>query len=329
MSGRTIPYQLRQNKSIDRFAFIELLQRINRFFSVKDYRYVSFGGYTLEDFKLIHSHLGISKMTSIEISENVLKRQHFNVPLNCIELRLQNSKDFISSLLVGGEEEAMIVWLDYTEPKEIRSQLEDIQSLIPKLKKGDILKVTLNANPSALNADSSDRSQLHQNRYNLLREKVGDAAIATSNSSEMITAEYPRVLKKIVDYYIGEGLSGTKDNYFVPLTSFTYADGQQMFTLTGIILDKTINESDFLSKCGLDNWSLAYSKLKVVQQIDIPDLTLRERLFVDSKLPKSSALEIQKALGYEVGENTKESIRMLEMYTQFYRHVIPLSKILI
>jgi len=65
MSGTSIPYHLRQNKAIDRYAFLELLSRIDRFCNITEYSYIGFGGHSLEDFKYVHSRFGINNMTSI------------------------------------------------------------------------------------------------------------------------------------------------------------------------------------------------------------------------------------------------------------------------
>lgn len=57
MSGASIPYHLRPNKAIDRYAFLELLSKVDRYIDcdISQYKYVGFGGHSLEDFKYIHS----------------------------------------------------------------------------------------------------------------------------------------------------------------------------------------------------------------------------------------------------------------------------------
>lgn len=78
MSSGSIPYHLRQNKTIDRYAFIELLSKLDKYCDIDKYSYVGFGGHSLEDFKCIHSRFGITNMTSIENNQEVYNRQKFN-----------------------------------------------------------------------------------------------------------------------------------------------------------------------------------------------------------------------------------------------------------
>ena len=65
-TATSIPYQLRQNKVVDRYAFVELLELINRFNNISTYKYVGFGSHSLEDFKYLHYKFGITKMVSLE-----------------------------------------------------------------------------------------------------------------------------------------------------------------------------------------------------------------------------------------------------------------------
>jgi hypothetical protein len=146
MSGTSIPYHLRSNKAIDRYAFIELLSRIHRFSPMDQYQYIGFGGHSLEDFKYLHSQFGIDSMISLEQDNETFKRQNFNLPYNCIKCQQTTSSDFISRF---SREKPTIIWLDYVKPNELRSQIEEFQSIISKLEALDILKITLNANPSA------------------------------------------------------------------------------------------------------------------------------------------------------------------------------------
>ena len=86
MSGGAVAYHLRENKAIERGLFIELLTRVGRVANISDYTYIGFGGPFLEDFKALHASLRIAKMISIEMDENVCKRQAFNRPADFIEI---------------------------------------------------------------------------------------------------------------------------------------------------------------------------------------------------------------------------------------------------
>lgn len=77
-SGSSLPYRLRQNKSVDRELFLGLLGRLAATLKLEDYQYVGLGGPFLEDFRLIHARLGLKDLVCIEAEENVHKRQLFN-----------------------------------------------------------------------------------------------------------------------------------------------------------------------------------------------------------------------------------------------------------
>ena len=44
------PYHQRPNKTVDRYLFVELLSKINRYRHIGDYSYIGLGGPSLEDF---------------------------------------------------------------------------------------------------------------------------------------------------------------------------------------------------------------------------------------------------------------------------------------
>ena len=128
MSGSTIPYQLRPNKAVDRQIFIDLLTKLNKWIDISNSQYIGFGSFVLEDFKNFHFQLGIYKMTSIEIDVETFKRQKFNQPLTCIDLQMMSSGDFISGYQQNNDDTA-IFWLDYTNPSDLRNQIEEFQNL--------------------------------------------------------------------------------------------------------------------------------------------------------------------------------------------------------
>ena len=67
-------YHLRPNKYVDRCLFVAALERINTIIKLKSHRYIGFGSYLFDDFKLLHDRLDISSMISLEAdSETVLE----------------------------------------------------------------------------------------------------------------------------------------------------------------------------------------------------------------------------------------------------------------
>jgi hypothetical protein len=328
MSGQSIPYHLRQNKVIDRYAFVELLSRIDRFKNISNYSYIGFGGHSLEDFKYLHSRFGIIDMTSLESDEEVYKRQKFNQPHSCINRIQKYSSSFIDEF---SREKETIIWLDYTDPASIRSQIEEFQATINKLEPLDILKITLNANAASYKkADEGAAPQeIQKSRLEELRIRLEGIFPYSDVSEAFMTAKkFPEALCLILKHAAKLAIRAQQDISFQPLTSFSYADGQTMLTVTGIILENS--QADlFFSGTDLKNWELVNTDWRKPRPIDIPDLTIRERLYIDQLLPDSNEQDIQNGLGFLFGKHESQSLEMLRNYIIFYRQFPYFSRILV
>lgn len=327
MSGANVPYHMRQNKAVERMLFVDMLTKVNRQLPVGRYRYISFGGAFLEDFKLIHSHFGNDRMMSIEQSEAALKRQAFNLPLNCISALQMESGKFVDEFESNGE--SSIIWLDYTSPSELRTQIQEIQTLLPKLQVGDILKITLNANPSALRpgiyvidgkrelAEITRKAQFDE-----FCKRLGDMLPKSISAEDMASAKFPNVLLRIMEFAINSAMEGRRlaeGVCFLPLAAFSYQDGQQMFTLSGVLVAETERET-FLQETGIEIWEHSCTNWNNPRKIAVPALTPREKLTIDKLLPNSQTQEIQETLGFCLGEEEKESLEAIDNYKRYYRY---------
>ncbi|MBD2603332.1 hypothetical protein H6G81_02010 [Scytonema hofmannii FACHB-248] len=329
MSGTSIPYHLRQNKAIDRYAFMELLAKIDKFCDISEYSYIGFGGHSLEDFKYVHSYLRISNMISIEEDEEVYKRQKFNQPHNCIDCFLKPSSDFINDF---ERTDGTIIWLDYTKPSDLRNQIEEFQAIFNKLLPFDVIKITLNANASSyLEARTGAKTdEIHQPRLEELRRRLGDIFPYAEVTTNMMTKKrFPEALCLVLKFAANLATQGRPDVYFQPITSFSYSDGgHEMLTVTGIILEKE-QEIIFFDKTNIKQWELSNTNWGKPQRINVPNLTVKERLYIDALLPNSEAEAIQENLGFLFDKNDKLSLEMLKTYVMFYRQCPFFSKILI
>jgi hypothetical protein len=330
MSSGSIPYHLRQNKAVDRYAFIELLSKLDKYCDIGEYNYIGFGGHSLEDFKYIHSRFGITNMISIESNQEVYKRQKFNQPHNCIKCIFQSSDEFIDDFQA---EEKTIIWLDYTNPAEIRSQLEEIQSIINKLSALDVIKITLNAHASSYHEAPkgigvNPERDIQQPRLEKLSSKLDDLFPVADVTLDMMTeSRFPEALCLIVRFAVNLSLNGRSDIRFQPLTSFCYADGVKMLTITGILIGD--NDKNILTSTNISNWELANTQWDKPRSINIPDLTIKERLYIDALLPNSNPEDIQKELGFLFSNKESESLEMLRTYILFYRQSPYFSRTLV
>lgn len=328
MSGASIPYHLRQNKAIDRYAFIDLLLKINKIHDISEYTYIGFGGHSLEDFKYIHTQFGVCNMVSIEENEYVFKRQKFNRPISCIVCNQQSSNDFANSFR---RKDKTIIWLDYTRPDELLKQVSEFQSILQTLEPFDIIKITLNANPAALlpSDKSLSSSELQTKRLDKLRTRIGDVFPESDIASGLMThRDYPMALCLILKFAANLALEGQPDIYFQPLTAFAYADGQQMLTITGVLLEENVR-TNFLKQTGIEEWELSNTSWEIPKRIDVPDFTIKERLYIDSLLPGAKAEDIQNKLEFLFDNSEKKSLDMLSTYILFYRRSPLFSRILI
>ncbi|XZN91637.1 MAG: O-methyltransferase [Microcoleus sp.] len=326
MSGASIPYHLRANKAIDRYAFLELLSKLDRYSSIFQYKYIGFGGHSLEDFKYIHSRFGLENMLSIEECADVYNRQKFNLPHSCIDCLKQSSSQFIDEF---ERKQETIIWLDYVRPSELRTQIEEFQATISKLDILDIIKITVNCHAASYvqSQQSMSSSDLKNARISKLKTVLGDLFPPADVTVDMMTEKrFSEALCLVLKYAGNLAMLGKTDIYFQPLTAFSYADGQQMLTVTGIILE--LNEKQgFLDKTNIDKWELSNIDWKPPRRINVPDLTIKERLYIDSLLPKSEAKTIQNELGFLFDSKENLSLEMLETYVLFYRQSPYFSRI--
>lgn len=326
MSGAAVAYHLRQNKAVDRHLFIDLLSRLNRYTPIGLYKYISFGGAFLEDFKLIHSYFGNKKMVSLENDSTAFRRQSFNVPLSCIECLEKDSKDFVDEF---ESNENTIVWLDYADAGKTRIQIQEFETLVTKMAKNDIIKLTLNANPDSLYKYTAVRGQpretvevQNQTRLQRLTEKLGDYLPNGTGPDDMTMEKLPEVLIKVVEYAANKAMTGrmVENLFFQPLSSFAYVDGyHQMLTVSGVILSKA-DKREFLEKTDIRKWGAASLTWGSYKKIMVPALTAREKVFIDQLLPKKSTSAIHKKLKFYFDPDISKSNEMVDNYRLYYRY---------
>lgn len=334
MSGGSISYHLRENKSIERNLFIDLLTRVGRFSNISDYTYVGFGGPFREDFKAIHSALRIHKMISIEMDENVFARQKFNYPAKMIESRCCTSGEFIDDF--DEIEGNSIFWLDYTSPKELNQQITEFRSLISKMQKFDIAKITINSHAPSL-GDPKDAPRdsdlaninLHEYRAKILEKRADTYWTGSFETKNILPKEYPNTLLSILKNSLS-GLSGRVESiYFQPLSAYTYQDGVRMLTLTGVILDaNNKNEiEEFIEKTRFKHWPYSNLDWSHPKEISVPSLSAKERMTIDAMLPvtptedQSIAQILENALGFvpATSDELTKGREYLENYARYYR----------
>lgn len=329
MTGASVAYNLRPNKHVERHLFVDLLDHVNRWRPLSRHLYVGFGGIYFEDFKLLHSHFNMAKMLSIENQKWVYKRQKFNVPYGCIEPKQWDSSEFVrdlDKLRVRYKVENVLCWLDYPASVELGNQLNEIRGLVPKLLPGDVLKVTLPANPTTLSkrGRGDAEADLFDRRLEVLRTRLlGTQFLPEGVAADQMTERrYPEVLTAAFRRVVSEGMQESVGNVFQPLGSYVYKDMTQIVTFTAIILQDD-QLQDFLEKTEIADFELG-GALWELRRIEVPDLSLREKLKLDqvifTKNGKNKPAAVQAEMGLKFDPNITNSRRMIDNYIKFYRY---------
>lgn len=329
MSASDIPYHLRTQKNVDRRLFLNLLNRFERYRSLDRYAYISMGAYPLEDHKLLHRQIGITRLIAFDADNSIVDRQKFNRPAStchCVCKKSGNVIDELDSVLTEADAadcSGIIFWLDYTAPKKIGEQFREFQTLLQKLTDGDIVRITVNSHPPTLGearqADGSImvKSDLHKKRLENLKSRIGDFLTNDVSADDMTSESLPIVLARALGQAAVRALPPSGGLGFFPLSIVRYADGQQMLSATGVLCARdTI--SDLWNQIEVLAWPFGSRNWRDVHELRVKDLTLRERLVLDHAISSDSYNEIREKLGFSLGDNA-EFESFLENYKDFYR----------
>jgi hypothetical protein len=216
----------------------------------------------------------------------------------------------------------MIVWLDYTEGNERPTQIAEFQSLLRGLRSRSVVKLTLNAAPVSLGGSPGERG-LQAKRLGVFLADFGRCFPNGLEEEAMADENFPNALLAVVDYAAREAFSGRSDWRFQPLTSAAYADSrQQMLTVTGIVGRRT-DIASVLTVSKLATWDFSrLSWIDPVVRISVPELTMKERIFINQLLPKlaNNVTTVQRRLGFLLDDTQDGSEEKLRNYILFQRH---------
>lgn len=329
MSGAAVPYHLRPHKAVDRRLFLDLLSRYERWNPLSDYAYVSMGAYPLEDHKLVHRIIGITKLVAFDLDDEVVARQKFNKPLETCHCLTKKSGELIARLDTVLTEcsfppdNGIVIWLDYTDPAKIGEQIREFESLLDKLRSGDVVRITVNAHPHAFLGQSTTdgrpvrAEEKRTNQFRRLKERIGDFLPSWAGPEHMTLDDLPLVLSESFAAAALRALPISGPNAFTPLSIIRYADGQQMLSLTGAVVRRE-DEGKLLARLDMNSWPFASTDWKTIHRLVVPHLTVRERLFLERGVVSRSPDDLMKELGFESAAEVKIT-EFLENYKRYYR----------
>lgn len=300
------PYHLRTNKAVDRFMLIEAIRCLGRPSEVAQYTYYGFGGPYLEEFRLLHESFPEMRMVSIEQNFETYKRQVFHLPCGQIRLRRVDFKSFLARY--DSADRKSIFWLDYTGLEY--GQFEDFMSLLGKVAAGSIVKVTLRAEPG---------DYLQKDKEEEFKAKFGAVLPSSDAAPPRDFEKFAELLQDMLQIAAQQALPSGTGFLYQPISSFCYKDGDGIFTLTGIVCQR----SDLKRVRNLfSSWRFANLNWARPKRIDVPFLSTKERLHLQRHLPcgHDAGRRLLKVLKYRIDDDRRRAVTKMKQYADFYRY---------
>jgi len=320
-TGSYLPYHLRTNKAVERFLLLELLVRLDKHISLAKHKYIGVGGPFLEDFKLMHAYFPEIGMVSLEYNRNVVRRQLFNKPNARIQITYESTTEYIAKYSEG----QIILWLDFLGTN-ILDQIHEFQAILNKVERNSIIKITLNASPSSLGKpkeNPDNQKDLQQYRYDKLRNELTELFPASATPDDIITRKYPAFLLRVIRNAVFQ-VKHNADYKVQPLTAYSYHDGQPMLTFTCLVSDDETIKKVRLEK-SIKDWKFTNLFWRKPHVIDMPDLSVRERMYLEQQLPCCGKAK----LPFRIDDSISESNEKLKQYSELYLYYPMFSKIVI
>ena len=246
-------------------------------------------------------------MVSIEGATKYKKRVAFNKPFGDIDIFMGLSTDYISTI---SPDTSHILWLDYDEPLS-EEKIADVQMASSILKSGSLIIVTVDVDfdkaKEARDANPNDRKNVWYERF---RRECGDKFDPNWQVTDFTPDSISSRSIKVLTDAISDGINMRDDIKFKQLFNFKYADGHEMITFGGMLCSKP--ERRLIKSVDWDQLPfIVKGDNNPPFQIDIPILTRKERLFIDSQMPCD-----ENWLPDEFEITTEE----LDKYRQVYRY---------
>ncbi|MGS5086299.1 O-methyltransferase [Hydrogenophaga sp. A37] len=231
-------------------------------------------------------------------------------------------------------EKGTVVWLDYTSAEDLNEQLNEFHGVVAKLDTYDVAKITLNASTLGLGQFSEiPEIQRAVKRRETLRARIPTFAPADLTDKDFQTKNYPTTLQRCVQNSLHDLSARNTELYFHPLSTFSYADGQTMLTITGMVFKASDDArvKQFIANSRLDKWPFANLEWTPPMSINMPALSAKERMKLDECLPideeavKNPADHLKKHLGFVPGANDGE----LSNYAKYYRQYPHFSRVIL
>lgn len=330
-----VNYALRPHKFVDRRIFVEALSRYAAYKPIQDFVYVGLGSFAMEDHKLMNASFGMVKLISLEIDADVLNRQKFNLPLSCIVPTAYSTEDFVSQKAailkaagVSGDHNS-VVWFDMTDATTLRACLDTFEGLLRVSEPDDVVRITVDVDEKTLARVSKEASfeETTELRFEMLREMLGDQLKPGAKAKDL--ADKLGIARLVVYAFNMAAESAFRASgqfVFEPLSITTYADGHRMLSITGAVM-----RQDKVKKCreqmGLDSVPGAVRNWDELVDVEIPQLTIWEKLTLDREIHTKSSVDLAVMLDFKLHESIPttaliDGFRSFQRFYPTFRHVL-------
>lgn len=318
------PYHLKIQKAVDRFHLVHVMRAMGD--AINGYVYVSLAGPFLEDFRLVDQYFPDLPLISLESNKQTYLRQQFHCFKTKIDLKDKPFRDYISSEY--NENQLAVFWLDYTDISYAR--FDEFQLLLRTAATNSIVKISLNADPANRIFDAL--GEYASENDDLLREiKLRmSRAFADEYQSVMPLQEYDPCAKlsyhaQYIQQMLKMAASRALDTHgsvrgFMPIHCTRYNDQTPMISLTGII--HNISERGIWEE-RFENVRFSDFSWSEPKEIKLPELSIKERLFLEKHLPSEQSANVgqilQGQLAYRVADSKPKSEELLQQYGTYHR----------
>lgn len=317
------PYHLRPKKAIDRILLLKAIEKVGSLYPWDRCEYFGFGGPFLDDVRVICDRFPNLRFVSIESSSHTHKRQEFHKNTKNLELVNKDLNSYLKHDFPSGDR--CIFWLDYTDLKPRR--LDEFMALLPLVAPVSIVKISLQA---SVEYDRDRRSAAHflpppvvehlaKSWVEDFQRQFDDYLPRTLAPGDFEGGRFPSIVQEMLQIAASKALPAAAGLRFQPVHSCSYADAVQMYSLTGVICEQ--EQSTAIQQL-FRGWRHANLDWSPPQRIDVPLLSVKERLLLEKHLPikDGTGRQLHRVLGYNVDDGSASSRRKLKQYEEFYQY---------
>ncbi len=322
-------YQLRRNKAIDRAILLEIIEKMAREVDLSRYTYIGLGGPFLDDIRLISNQFPELHYVSIERDQNTHKRQRFHSVCKTLRLVLGTTDAYLDHEFET--DTLSIFWLDYLDL--LPSNLEEFATVLDLVGCPSIVKVTvycefdlglMEAATKLLGAEEAVKVKTAQIQE--FQDRFDDYLDHVIVERDLDPSSFASVVQSMFAVVAQRTLPSQGNKVFQLVHSCRYADGPQMLTLTGIVCQA--NDRTRFRRL-YARWKHANLDWHAPQHVDVPNLSVKERLALERHLPSANGTgkALQRSLGYSIDESQTASERRLRQYQDFYKYYPMFAKL--